>query len=158
MMMLSRHVVRLSLSSSSRRLALSLNGTRSFSSTVFASSHEYAHMDGDEVTIGITDHAQAQLGDIVHVDLPDVGTAFEKGEELGSIESVKTAAEFYAPVSGTVTAVNEDLEGAFETINESPEENGWMVKLSTEGQDTDSEISDLMDRDAYDKFCEEEDA
>ncbi|WP_447556502.1 glycine cleavage system protein GcvH [Vreelandella sp. EE22] len=112
----------------------------------YAKSHEWVldHEDGT-VTIGITDHAQKALGDVVFVELPEVGQALTKGEEFGVIESVKAASDLYAPVNGEVIEVNSELEDAPETVNEAPYEGGWIMKVRVSDQD----LGDLLDADAY---------
>lgn len=112
----------------------------------YAESHEWVldHQDGT-VTIGITDHAQAALGDVVFVELPDVGTTLTKGDEFGVIESVKAASDLYAPVDGEVIEVNEALEDAPETVNDAPYEGGWIMKVRL----SDKNLDELLDADAY---------
>ncbi|MVN87328.1 glycine cleavage system protein GcvH [Deinococcus sp. HMF7620] len=106
----------------------------------YAASHEWLSADG---TVGITDFAQEQLGDVVYVELPEVGRVIEAGETIAVVESVKTASDIYAPASGTVVAVNEDLSGTPELVNSAPYEGGWLFKLDVTGE------GDLMDADAY---------
>jgi glycine cleavage system H protein len=118
----------------------------------YAKGHEWVRMEGNRAYIGITDFAQDELGDIVFIELPEVGTDVEVDDILGSIESVKAASDIYAPVSGTVVEVNEELEGSPELVNEEPFES-WIAVI--EVNDT-GELNDLMDADAYEKFCEEE--
>lgn len=103
---------------------------------LYSKSHEWVQVNGDEALIGITDFAQEQLGDITFTELPAVGDSLEAGTEMGSIESVKAASELYSPVTGEVIAVNEELENTPEKVNESPFEEGWMlrVKLAAEPQ------------------------
>ena len=112
----------------------------------YAASHEWVldHQDGT-VTIGITDHAQEALGDVVFVELPEVGQSLSKGKEFGVIESVKAAADLYAPVNGEVIEVNEALEDAPETVNDAPYEGGWIMKVRV----TDQAFEGLLDADAY---------
>ncbi|WP_447528811.1 MULTISPECIES: glycine cleavage system protein GcvH [unclassified Vreelandella] len=112
----------------------------------YAKSHEWVldHEDGT-VTIGITDHAQQALGDVVFVELPEIGQTLTKGEEFGVIESVKAASDLYAPVDGDVIEVNDALEDAPETVNEAPYDGGWIMKVRVSDQDFD----DLLDADAY---------
>jgi glycine cleavage system H protein len=112
----------------------------------YAESHEWVRVEGEEVVIGITDHAQEALGDVVFVETPEVGTALEAGAEAGVVESVKAASDIYAPVSGIVTAVNEALADAPETINESPYENGWFFRMTLANP---AELEKLLDADAY---------
>src|ERR671921_661908 len=95
----------------------------------YTKSHEWMKIEGDTATIGITDHAQEELGDIVYIELPEVGRVLSADDPFGTVESVKAVSELYAPLSGEVIAVNEALSGSEATINESPYENGWMVKL-----------------------------
>lgn len=118
----------------------------------YAKGHEWVRMEGNRAYIGITDFAQDELGDIVFIELPEVGTDVEVEDILGSIESVKAASDIYAPVSGTVVEVNEELEGSPELVNEEPYES-WIAII--EVNDT-GELDDLMDADEYEKYCEEE--
>ncbi|AZO78747.1 MULTISPECIES: glycine cleavage system protein GcvH [unclassified Bosea (in: a-proteobacteria)] len=97
--------------------------------TRYTKDHEYIRIEGDTGTVGITDYAQGQLGDVVFVELPSVGKALTKGGEAAVVESVKAASEVYAPVSGEVVAVNSELEAAPGTVNEDPAGKGWFVKL-----------------------------
>lgn len=112
----------------------------------YAKSHEWVldHQDGT-VTIGITDHAQEALGDVVFVELPEVGQELSKGKEFGVIESVKAASDLYSPVDGEVIEINDALEDAPETVNDAPYEGGWMMKVRL----TDQALDDLLDADAY---------
>jgi len=112
----------------------------------YAASHEWVldNQDGT-VTVGITDHAQEALGDVVFVELPEVGQALTKGKEFGVIESVKAASDLYAPVDGEVVEVNEALEDATETVNEAPYEGGWIMKVRV----NDQAFEGLLDADAY---------
>ncbi|MEC9305491.1 MAG: glycine cleavage system protein GcvH, partial [Pseudomonadota bacterium] len=112
----------------------------------YAASHEWVldHQDGT-VTIGITDHAQEALGDVVFVELPEVGQSLSKGKEFGVIESVKAASDLYSPVNGEVIEVNEALEDAPETVNDAPYEGGWIMKVRV----TDQAFEGLLDADAY---------
>jgi glycine cleavage system H protein len=110
-------------------------------------SHEWVRIEGDKARIGISDYAQNQLGDIVFVELPEVGDHIEKGREFGTVESVKAVAEIYAPVAGEVTAVNEELAEAPELVNKDPYGRGWMVELSSEdGIEDLLSPNDYMDR------------
>jgi glycine cleavage system H protein len=96
----------------------------------YAKSHEWLKLESDGMaTVGITDHAQSSLGDITFVQLPKVGAALKAGESFGVVESVKAASDLYLPVAGTVVAVNTALDGAPETVNQSPYDNGWMIRL-----------------------------
>ncbi|MCE8031633.1 MAG: glycine cleavage system protein GcvH [Halomonas sp.] len=117
-------------------------------------SHEWVLDNGDgTVTIGITDHAQEALGDVVFVELPEVGRTLEKGEEFGVIESVKAASDLYAPLAGEIVEVNEALEDAPETVNESPYENGWIMKVRVENA---AAVEALLDADAYQAVVDSE--
>ncbi|WP_028471417.1 glycine cleavage system protein GcvH [Neptunomonas japonica] len=120
----------------------------------YTASHEWILDNGDgTVTIGITDHAQELLGDVVFVEVPEVGRAVEKGEEFSLVESVKAASDIYSPVTGEVVAVNELLEDSPETINESAFEDGWIAKVKL--SDT-SELDDMLDAVAYEANVGEE--
>ena len=112
----------------------------------YAESHEWARIDGDKVIVGISDYAQDQLGDIVFVELPEVGDTFNKGEEFGTVESVKAVSELYMPVAGEIIAINSSLEDAPEKVNNSPYGDGWMIEVKA---DNSSEIDGLMDNNAY---------
>ncbi|UXR32371.1 glycine cleavage system protein GcvH [Staphylococcus simulans] len=112
----------------------------------YSKEHEWVKVEDDTVTIGITEYAQGELGDIVFVELPETDDDIEEGESFGSVESVKTVSELYAPVSGTVVEVNEELEDSPEFVNESPYEKAWMVKLKL--NDT-SQLDDLLSADQY---------
>ena len=120
----------------------------------YAQSHEWVRADGDEVTIGITDYAQQSLGDVVFVELPDVGRTLTAGEVFGVVESVKAASDIYAPVSGEVTAVNEALLDAPETLNEDSYDGGWMIKLRP--SDLEAEQAKLLDASAYAAHADDE--
>ena len=116
-------------------------------------AHEYGKVDGKIATVGITDFAQAALGDIVFVDLPEVGDEFEKGDSFGSVESVKAASDVYAPVSGTITEINGVLGDEPGMVNSHAESDAWFVKIE---MDDESELDDLMDAGAYKEHCEKE--
>jgi len=119
-----------------------------------ASSHEWARLEEDgSVTVGITDHAQDALGDVVFVELPEVGDTLAAGSEAGVVESVKAASDIYAPVSGEVIAVNEQLEDAPETVNSNPYNDGWIFKLQP--SDT-AELDKLLSAQNYQAKCAEE--
>ena len=113
----------------------------------YASSHEWARLDGDVVTVGITDHAQEALGDLVYVELPEVGDTVAAGDEAGVVESVKAASDIYAPVSGEVIAVNEALGDTPEIINTDPYNEGWIYKIRVSDV---SELDNLMSGEEYD--------
>jgi glycine cleavage system H protein len=116
-------------------------------------AHEYVKVDGKIGTIGITDFAQAALGDIVFVDLPEVGDEFDKGDSFGSVESVKAASDVYAPVSGTVVEVNDVLSDEPGMVNSAAESDAWFIKLELKN---DAELSELMGPDTYKEHCENE--
>ena len=121
----------------------------------YSKSHEWVRVEDDgTATIGISDHAQALLGDMVFIELPEVGTALDAGEECAVVESVKAASDVYAPVTGEVVAVNELLEDAPETVNSDTYNDGWLfrVKLADE-----AELKELLDADAYAELAAEED-
>lgn len=122
----------------------------------YAATHEWARLEDDGmVTVGITDHAQDALGDIVFVEPPEVGTDLDAGEEAGVVESVKAASDIYAPISGKVVAINNLLEEAPETVNAEPYGEGWFFKL----QPVDAgELNDLLDAESYGNQIEEEDS
>ncbi len=113
----------------------------------YVSSHEWIRLEDDgSVTVGITDHAQELLGDVVYVELPDVDTEVALEDEIAVVESVKAASDIYAPLSGTIIEINESLEDAPETINSSPYDDGWMFKMKPSEE---SEINNLLDAEAY---------
>lgn len=112
----------------------------------YAESHEWARVEGETIRIGISDYAQSQLGDIVFVELPQLGDAFDKGQEFGTVESVKAVAEVYMPVGGKVLAVNKGLEDQPEQVNKDPYQAGWMLEIAPGDL---SEVDALMGRDAY---------
>ena len=114
---------------------------------LYTSDHEWVNVVGNVATIGITDFAQSELGDIVFVEFPELNSTVEKGQSAGSIEAVKTVADLYMPISGTVIAVNESLDDNPEAVNDTPYGDGWMVKVEIANQD---EISDLLTATAYD--------
>ncbi len=112
-------------------------------SRYYTEDHEWIDVDGNTATVGITKHAADELGEVVYVDLNDVDDTIDKGDELGSVESVKTVSGIYAPVTGTITAVNDTLESNPEKLNEDPEGSAWLVKLSIENpEDLDSLLSE----------------
>lgn len=120
----------------------------------YLSSHEWARVEDDgTVTVGISDHAQDSLGDVVYVETPEVGSSVNSGEEAGVVESVKAASDIFSPISGEVIAINEALEDAPETVNASPYDDGWFYKVKP----TDlAELDDALDVDAYKALCDEE--
>jgi glycine cleavage system H protein len=115
----------------------------------FTKEHEWIKVDGDTATIGISDYAQNELGDVVYVELPPVGDTFGKGDACSNIESVKAVSDIYAPLSGEITEVNEALESKPETINQDPYGDGWIFKLHIENRD---ELNELMSAEAYDEY------
>lgn len=117
----------------------------------FTKDHEWIKLEGDTATVGISDYAQKQLGDVVFVELPEVGLELSSGDEIAVVESVKAASEVYAPVAGEVTAINEALEGAPETVNAEATGGGWFIKMSVSDA---SELDALMDEAAYKDYCE----
>jgi glycine cleavage system H protein len=118
----------------------------------YASSHEWARLEEDgSVTVGITDHAQDALGDVVYVEHPEVGATVSAQQEAGVVESVKAASDIYAPVSGTVIAVNDALEDAPELVNQDPYGDGWFFRIEP---DDVSELDELLDAQAYAEVCE----
>ena len=120
-------------------------------STYFTEDHEWIKVDGDVGTVGISAYAAKALGDVVFVELPDVGAEFGKGDEAAVVESVKAASEVYAPIGGEVTAVNDVLEEAPETVNLSPAGDGWFLKIKIADAD---ELSALMDEAKYKEYCD----
>ena len=121
--------------------------------TRYAKSHEWIRIEGDTATVGITPYAAEQLGDVVYVELPDVGRTLTKGKEAAVVESVKAASEIYAPVSGTVTARNDALTEKPALVNEDAAEAGWFFKMSIADA---AELGDLLDQAAYDKMVAEQ--
>ncbi len=117
--------------------------------TFFTKDHEWVTVHGDLATIGITIYAAEQLGDVVFIEFPLVGDSFEQGKNFAVVESTKTAADVYAPISGEVVEVNSALEDNWETMDSDPESAGWIAKIRVTNAD---ETSDLMDRAAYDEF------
>jgi glycine cleavage system H protein len=116
----------------------------------YSRSHEWVRTEGDTATVGISDHAQDELGDVVFVELPDEGAIFNAGDSFGTVESVKAVSDVYAPVGGEVVEVNSSLEDAPEKINDDPYGEGWLVKLRTSGE------ADLLSPEEYEKVVEEE--
>jgi len=119
----------------------------------YTKEHEWVHVEGDTGTIGITDHAQKELGDIVYVDLPKSGVVLEKGKTLGSVESVKAVSDIYSPVSGEVVAVNDLLATKPEKLNEDPHGAAWLVKIKLSSP---GETADLMSAADYQRYAGEE--
>jgi glycine cleavage system H protein len=115
----------------------------------FTQDHEWVSVEGGSATVGITDYAQAQLGDVVFVELPAEGTTFDKGDDAAVVESVKAASDVYAPVSGKVTQANSELEADPSLVNTAPETSGWFFKLTLSNP---GELEGLMDETAYKAF------
>lgn len=118
----------------------------------YTRDHEWIRLDGDVATVGISNYAQEQLGDVVYVELPEVGKTIAKGEEAAVVESVKAASEVYAPASGEVVEINSDLEGEPAKVNSDATGGGWFLKLSLSNP---SELESLMDEDAYKTYLAE---
>jgi glycine cleavage system H protein len=112
----------------------------------YTEEHEWVAFDGDIATIGITDYAQGELGDLVFVELPDVGSDVSQGNAFGTVEAVKAVSDLFAPLSGKVTEVNEELADNPEIVNKDPYEKGWMIKIEMSDP---SELDNLLDADAY---------
>jgi glycine cleavage system H protein len=117
---------------------------------LYARTHEWIRREGDTAVMGISHYAQDQLGEVVYVELPEVGRTLDSGEELGTLESVKAVSEFFAPMAGEVIEVNEQLEDSPNLVNEDPYGDGWLVKIAM------SEDPELMDAVAYQAYLEEE--
>jgi glycine cleavage system H protein len=115
----------------------------------YTKEHEWVLLEGDTGTIGITDHAQKELGDIVYVDLPKVGTRVEQGKSLGSVESVKAVSDIYSPLSGEVTEVNQSLADAPETLNQDPHGAGWLIKIRIASSDELNHLLSAADYQSY---------
>lgn len=115
----------------------------------YTRSHEWVRTEGDIVTVGITDHAQEELGDVVYVELPELGTSFGAGDAFGTVESVKAVSDLYAPVGGEVAEVNETLEESPEKVNQDPYGEGWIVKLRVTDQ------GELLSAAEYQEFLAE---
>ena len=116
----------------------------------YTRTHEWVRREGDSATVGITDHAQDELGDVVFVELPEEGATFGAGDAFGTIESVKAVSDLYAPLGGEVVEVNSALEDAPEKVNEDPYGDGWIVRLRVSGE------GDLLSAEEYEKVLEEE--
>ena len=117
----------------------------------YTSDHEWVRVEGDAAVVGISDYAQEQLGDVVFVELPDIGAAFAQNDDAAVVESVKAASEVYAPIGGEILEVNDDLTDAPEILNSDPTGGGWMFKISIEDA---AEVEALMDEDAYKAYVE----
>ena len=119
----------------------------------YTKEHEWVKAEGDAATVGITDHAQSELGDIVYVDLPKVGAKIERGKTFGSVESVKAVSDIFAPVSGEVTGINETLAASPEKLNADPHGAAWLIKVRMSAPE---EISQLLSAADYQKYIEAE--
>jgi len=119
---------------------------------LYSEEHVWAKQEGDRVRIGITDFAQGDLGDIVFVELPELGDEIEADEPFGSVESVKTVSELYAPIGGRVIEINEELENSPELINESPYDEAWIIAVEPFDE---SELEELLSDEEYEEFIEE---
>lgn len=120
----------------------------------YTKEHEWVHLDGETATIGITYHAQKELGDIVYVDLPKTGTKIDKGKSFGSVESVKAVSDVYAPISGEVVEANEGLASAPEKLNEDPHSEAWLIKVRLSGT---NEVNNLLSAADYQTYVGAED-
>jgi len=118
----------------------------------YSKDHEWVRMDGEECEVGITDFAQGELGEVVFVELPEVGETFDSGDELGTIESVKAVAEVYAPLAGEIIAVNEALADSPEKVNDDPHGEGWLIRMRPSSSNA---VSELMDAAAYGEFVDQ---
>ncbi|KAH0450670.1 hypothetical protein IEQ34_021362 [Dendrobium chrysotoxum] len=149
----------LKLSNGRARATFSISISRSFSSVLdglkYSSSHEWIKDEGSVATIGITDHAQGHLGEVVFVELPESGSSVSKGGGFGAVESVKATSDVNSPISGEVVEVNKKLTETPGLINSSPYEEGWMIKVKPSNP---AELDSLLGPVEYTKFCEEEDA
>jgi len=119
----------------------------------YTNEHEWARIEGDIATVGITDYAQESLGDVVYIETPEIGTEVKKGEEFGSIESVKAVSDVFSPISGEIIEVNEELADHPEYINQSPYDKGWIVKIKISNPE---EADELMDSTKYEEFVKKE--
>ena len=111
----------------------------------YTKDHEWVKINGDEITLGITDYAQGELGDIIFVELPQIGEAFNKGDTIGTIEAVKTVADIYTPMNGEVVSINSEIEDAPELVNSDPFEKGWLIKIKSK----DFSNAELLNKEEY---------
>ena len=118
---------------------------------IYCKTHEWVRLEGDVAVIGITDHAQAELGDIVYLDFPKLGKKLKADDQFGEVESVKAVSELYTPLSGEIVEINSSIQNATETVNEDPYEKGWLIKLKMSNQD---ELAGLMTAADYEKFAD----
>ena len=119
---------------------------------LYTKDHEWVNVQGDVATVGITEYAQRELGDVVYVDLPEVGDTFEASEPFGSVESVKAVSEVFCPLAGEVIEVNGKLEQTPELVNQSPHQNAWMIKLRIGNPD---ELDELLSAEEYEEYLQE---
>ncbi len=119
---------------------------------LYTKDHEWIHVNGDVGTIGITDYAQHELGDVVYVDLPETGDTFEATEPFGSVESVKAVSEVFSPVGGEVIEVNKKLEDNPELVNQSPHQNAWMIKIRISNPE---ELKEMLNSEEYEEYLQE---
>jgi len=120
---------------------------------LYTKDHEWILVQGEKATVGITDYAQHELGDVVYVDLPEVGDTFEAGEPFGSVESVKAVSEVFCPVGGEVEEVNSKLEESPELVNESPHQKAWMIKIRLSNSE---ELKELLSAEEYEEYVQEQ--
>ena len=120
---------------------------------LYTKDHEWVNVQGDLATVGITEYAQRELGDVVYVDLPEVGDTFEASEPFGSVESVKAVSEVFCPVGGEVIEVNSKLEESPELINESPHQKAWMIRIRLNNTE---ELKELLSSEEYEEYLEEQ--
>jgi len=120
---------------------------------LYTKDHEWLLVQGETATVGITDFAQHELGDVVYVDLPEVGDTFEANEPFGSVESVKAVSEIFCPVSGEIVEVNKKLEESPELVNQSPHQNAWMIKIHITNQ---GELGELLSASEYEEYLQEQ--
>ncbi|KAL1914431.1 uncharacterized protein VTP21DRAFT_8883 [Calcarisporiella thermophila] len=137
--------------STSLRTAPALGLLRGYATKKYTKDHEWISIENEVGTIGITEYAQNALGDVVFVEVPEVGKEFDREEQIGAIESVKAASDIYAPVSGEVLEVNTVLESEPSLVNKSPEKDGWLAKVKITKPE---ELDELLDESAYRQFCE----
>ena len=117
----------------------------------YTKDHEWALINGNTITVGITDHAQSALGDIVYLELPEVGRTLKKGETFGVVESIKAVSDLYSPITGKITEIHTDLQNEPAVINKDPHTEGWLIKMELTNP---ASVHDLMDSDAYGKYVE----
>ncbi|MGC8578870.1 MAG: glycine cleavage system protein GcvH [bacterium] len=121
----------------------------------YTKDHEWARIEGNMVTVGITDYAQDKLGDVVFIEIQEEGSNVKQGERFGTVESVKSVSDVFSPFTGTITEVNRELIDHPEFVNKDPYGKAWMIKISANA--IESEINNLMDADAYERYCKEAD-